>query len=369
MSRHGLFLFLAGLAVGLSVRAQDTTKAETPTARVVTIEQDEITLPAALGELRKQTGARVADETGLKERAFPLRLRKATFWEGLDAIARSAGARVALATGARPLALVKAEPGDRVPPTAYSGDFRVRLVKIASARELDSDRSSLTATLEVAWAPTLLPLFLDTHVRDVRAVGGDGKALTVESEGGSLAAIDGRSHTTLDLALPGVPRSMQQLASVEGKLLVVAPSKMLTFRFDADLKALRGALADGALRRLVQEEVTCRIAKLVLEKDRWSVQVALDYPRGGRTLESFQAGSLVANNDLVLVSRDGKRRLTRTGYVIDSVGSRRALVTYHFRDAPGRRLGAPGDWRPVYTAPAKIVDVTVPFSFKKVPLP
>ena len=123
------------------------------------------------------------------------------------------------------------------------------------------------------------------------------------------------------------------------------------------------------MRRLVQEDVTCQVAKVVTEKDRWSVQIALDHPAGGRTLESFQAGSLVANNELVLVGRDGKRRLTRSGYVIDAVSARRALVTYHFRDAPARLLGAPADWRPVYTAPAKIVDVEVPFAFKKVPLP
>jgi hypothetical protein len=368
MVRFALPLLGAVVGLGLLGVAQETPKGNTPAPRTVSIDKD-ITLPAALAELRKQTGARVLDETDLKDKTFALKLKEVTFWQALDGIARAAGARVALGNGGRPLALVRAAATDRVPPTSYSGDFRVRLPKIAATRELDSDRSALTATLEIAWAPAVMPLFLDTQVRDLRVVGGDGKALKLENDGSSLAAIDGRGHTTLDLALPGVPRSMQDLASVEGKLLVVAPSKMLTFRFDADLKTLQGALADGALRRLVQEEVTCRIAKVVAEKDRWSVQVALDYPRGGRTLESFQAGSLVANNELVLVSRDGKRRLARTGYVIDSVSSRRALVTYHFRDAPGRRLGAPGDWRPVYTAPARIVDVTVPFTFKKVPLP
>jgi hypothetical protein len=207
-------------------------------------------------------------------------------------------------------------------------------------------------------------------VRKLRALDQDNKPLKTTDEGGALAAVDGRVSTTLELTLPGVPRAQQSLALLEGKLQMVAPSKMLQFRFDGDLKTLQSALADGALRRLVQEEVVCRVGKIVAEKDRWSVQMALNYPRGGRALESFQAGSLVANNELVLVNKkDGKRSMAPSGYVIDAVSSRRALITYHFRDSRGRPLGALTDWRPVYRAPAKIIDVPFSFSFKNVPLP
>src|SRR5262249_35472749 len=113
----------------------------------------------------------------------------------------------------------------------------------------------------------------------------------------------------------------------------------------------------------------CRVEHVTTSKERWSVQLGLEYPPGGKSLESFQAASLVVHNELALVSKDGKRRLTPGNYVIDNVSSRRARVTYHFPDRPGARLGLPGDWTLHYRAPARIVEMPVAFRFHDVPLP
>ena len=86
-------------------------------------------------------------------------------------------------------------------------------------------------------------------------------------------------------------------------------------------------------------------------------------------LESFQASSLVVHNELVLTSKDGKRQLPSSSYVIDEISSRRAKVTYHFTDRPGQRRGSVRDWKVSYRAPARIVEVPVSFTFRGVPLP
>ena len=71
-------------------------------------------------------------------------------------------------------------------------------------------------------------------------------------------------------------------------------------------------------------DVTCRLDRLRLDRDRWTLGIALEFPPGGRTLESFQAGRLVVQNELRLVSADGKRTLAPTGYVVELGSSRRA---------------------------------------------
>ena len=99
--------------------------------------------------------------------------------------------------------------------------------------------------------------------------------------------------------------------------------------------------------------------------------IGLEYPAGGsgKTLESYQASSLVVQNELRLVSADGKRTLAPSSYVIDSVSSKRAQVSYHFTDQPRSRRGQPQQWRLTYQAPERLVDVPVRFAFKNIPLP
>jgi hypothetical protein len=215
----------------------------------------------------------------------------------------------------------------------------------------------------------LRPLFLESQVQELRVLDAAGNALRVQEEGSALAPVDGRYSYSIDLALPGFPRSAGHIGAVSGKLAAVAPSKMIAFRFDADLKALQGAVPGGTVRRLVQEEVVCRVVRTTLERSRWSITIALEYPEGGVRLESYQGGSMVLNNDLTLLSKDGKRSLPSSGYVVESISSRRAQVTYHFTDRPKIPRDRPEGWHLVYRAPARIVTVPFSFRFRNLPLP
>jgi hypothetical protein len=339
-----------------------------PESRRVTIRESAIPVKQALEELGRQSGVTVRDGRGGNDDPVALDLDRVSFWQALDTIAARAKGRVVLA-GDGAVLLARLPPGDRVPPTSYDGEFRARVVRVGSARDLDSGRGSCVFSVELVWTPTLRPLFLDSHASGVRLEGANGKAITVPEEGGSLAPVDGRSSFTLDVTTPALPRSEQRVSLLEGTVNAVVPSKFLTFRFDADLATLKGAVAGGAVRRMVQEDVVCRVDRVVLDKDRWSLRLAMEYPAGGKALESFQAGAMVVNNELVLASDDGKRSLTPSSYVIDTVSSRKAVVTYHFSDKPKAPLGAARQWKPRYTAAARVVEVPVRFRFRDVPLP
>jgi hypothetical protein len=329
-----------------------------------------VTVDRALQEIRRQTGATVRDDRDEAGQEVFLDLNRVSFWQAVDALALAAKAKPVLIGREGLVALQRPSATDRRPPVSYDGPFRTRILRVTSSRELDSDRRSCTVGLEVTWTPTLRPLFMESQAQQVRLRNSKGQDVPVAAEGASLVPVDGRLVLPIDVTLPALPRSEAHLGLLEGKLLAVAPSQMLRFAFDSDLQALKDAVPGGAQRRLTQEEVVCRITRVVLSRERWSVQVRLDYPEGNSKLESFQAGSLVVNNELVLRRKDGKRPpLSPTSYVIDQVSSRRALVTYHFTDRLGVLRGKAADWKPSYQAPARIVELPFRFSFRDVPLP
>jgi hypothetical protein len=362
-------LAFASFAVFPGAAQERTSAPVLPVVRRVDLRDDSITLTKALAEVRRQTGITVVDDRGGAEQTFALDLRQTAFWQAVDTIAQAVNARATLSERDAAVHLVARRRGERVPPTSYDGDFRVCALQTLASRNLDSDRAGCMVSLQVVWSPTLRPLFVESQVQGLRVVDPDGRSVAVPEEGSSLAAVDGRSSLTIDLALPAFPRAARQIRELSGKLVAIAPSKMLTFRFDASLKALHDAVADGTLRRLTLEDVVSRLSSIKLDRGRWSLAVALEYPEGNLRLESFQSASLVVNNELTLISKDGKRSLSPTGYVIDHVTSRRALVTYHFTDRPGSARGRAEDWQVQYRAPARIVSVPFRFSFRDLPLP
>jgi hypothetical protein len=263
---------------------------------------------------------------------------------------------------------VRRPEGYRRPPTSYDGLFRVTLKRVVAARDLDTDKGACTLTFEVAWVPNLLPLFLETQPQGLRMLDDRGKPVAVPAGGSSLGEAEGKTSLTFDVTLPALPRSAQRIGLVEGKLSAVAPSKMLTFRFD-NLARLAKAAPGSAARRQTQEATRCRIEKITVARDRWSVRVAVEMPEGSKPLESFQATSWLANNAMWLASADGKRRLPSGSYVVESCSARRAVLTYNFLDSAKRKRGRPEDWNVVYRTPALIVDIPIAFRFQDIPLP
>lgn len=341
-----------------------------PHSSSVTLQGNDLPVSRFLGELRRQSGVGVEDlrSDRKKPAMVSLDLREVTFWQALDTIAARTGSRVQ--TGREGgLTLTTAPEGFRQPPTSYDRAFRSRLVRVTATRDLEGESTTTTFGVEVAWMPTVFPLFLDSQAQKVRVLNSRKESMTVVSEGGTLTPVDGRSSLVVEVAVSDLPRSEPRVALVEGMINAVVPSKMLTYRFEADLAGLRDAVADGAVRRLVQDEVVCRVDRVILDGDRWSVQMGLNYPLGSKSLESFQASSLVVNNELRLISADGKQVLTPSSNLIEFVSSRRAQVTYHFTDRPGRKRGNPRDWKVEYRAPARIIETLVRFRFQDVPLP
>ncbi len=356
------------LAPCLAAAVAGDRAASTPEAscKPVSLRLEKTTIAKALADLSRQSGIRVQDRLAPSEPVISLDLPRTTFWPALDALARAAGARVELYSRDGQLALVRRPAGGPEPPVSYCGPFRTTLKRVAAYLDLETGASACATTLEVAWEPTLEPLYLQTGPRVLTVRDDRGRVLPVPRDGGEAAPVDGRLALTFEVPLPAVPRGTGRLALLEGRLSAVAPSRMLTFDFGS-LDRLASSPDGSSARRREEYGVTCQLTKARLEADRWTVQVAIDYPPGGVELESYQ--SRVVNNELVLVSKDGTKRLPAGGYVVDSAGPRKAVISYHFVDADGAVRGRPAGWKVLCRTPASLVEVPLTFSFKDVPLP
>src|SRR5581483_8511852 len=242
---------------------------------------------------------------------------------------------------------------------------------VTASRDLEvSDKNGQGGTtnvvVEVAWDPELLPLYLETRPHGLRLRDDRNSVLTVPDEGSSLAPVDGRIALAIDLHLPALPRRMRAIRSLEGELSMIGPSKMLTFTFDT-LDRLAQAKENDPERQLMQEGVACRIVEVKLLAKRWTVRVALDYPRGMKQLDTNQ--SWVVNNEMTLESPDGKKQLPSTNYVLESATEHGAILSYHFRDRADLPRGRAGSWRVRYRTPANLIETPIKFAFKNIPLP
>jgi hypothetical protein len=339
--------------------AQPAAQPAAPKPKTFSLSADQTKLSAVLAELSKKAGVTIEGKRGEADGPVTLNLKDATWWEAVDAVAAAAHAGVTVNPRDGRVTLVKAKDKDQGATTSRDGLFRAAVKRITAVHDFDTGDSVYTASVEVAWEPWLLPLFLETSPRGFKVKDESGKDLPVREEGSSLAAVDGRTAFLLELPLPALSRDARKIGQIQGSLSVIAPSRMLRLSFDP-----LDQLEKKAPVTVTQDGMTCKISKVVLNADRWSVQVALDYPPGGPTFESFQ--SWVVNNEMTLESKDGTKHLASNGYVLESSSPRRAVLTYHFTDK-GR--GKPEDWKVTYRTPASIVEIPLSFAFRDVRLP
>src|SRR5579884_2921180 len=347
-----VFAVFATLSLSLSASRDASGEDKSPASAIperktIILQGGKISVSQALAELTKQTGIRVEDARGAPDETIHLDWKQTPFWQALDALAAAAKARVNIYPTSGRIVLDKRGADYQLPPICYDGRFRLTVKKVTTSRDLEiSDKKTeggaTNLLVEVAWDPELLPLYLETRPHRLRLVDDRNNVLTVPDEGNSPAPVDGRIALPIDLHLPALPRRAMAIRSLEGELSMIAPSKMLTFTFDT-LDRLAKSKENDPERQLIQEGVTCRILEVKLLANRWTVRVALDYPRGMKQLDTNQ--SWVVNNEMTLESLDGKKHLSSTDYHFESATAHGAILSYHFRDRADLPRGKAGSWR------------------------
>jgi hypothetical protein len=339
--------------------------------RTFTFKSKGITLAAALKELTRQTGIAVFDRRGQKtDVPFPLTCDRLPFWEALDMIARAAHARVSLYQADGNLALVArpAQAADVLPlPVTSHGPFRIAVKGVTNRLDLETGSHTCAVKLEVAWEPRLQPFLVEVGPAVILfGKDKDGKVRKETLPSRGQDAVTGRNALEVDLRVPAPHRSAGEITLVQGTFVVTAPSKMLTFTFDR----LTAAKPPGPPR--TQEGVTVRLTEVVKEPDRWTFEVVIDNPRGGPRFESYQ--SWLGNNAIWLDKGAGTRQRLLPSAADEEIlklTATQAVVRYAFtkKGNAGVAFGEPGDWTLHYRTPGRMVEVTVPYAFKALPLP
>jgi hypothetical protein len=336
-----------------------------------TMQDKDIPLGTALEELAKQTGNQIEDLREAKEDTkIKLDLKKVTFWQALDAIAKAADAKIALYDRSGKLGLVDGPYLSL--PVSYSGLFRIHIKRIDVIQSLDMDAHICSIRMDIAWEPKFHALFMDPKPDPLVVQDDKGRALDAPDENKGLGAIGGRHAAEIEVRVNAPHRNAAQLALFKGRLAVLGPSKTLTFNFDKLSKIEKKAEA----RKETQDGVIVNIRELRPEGEGddqiWTIGLLLEYPPDGPKFESFQ--SWIVNNEIYLEKeKDGiKQRFPcNFGLETDEQSENKALMRYRFGDQPEKKLllGKISDWKLVYRTPGRIAAIPIPFEFKDLPLP
>jgi len=321
-----------------------------------------MSLPVALASVERQTGNTIVDQRMQKsEDQIKLDLNKVSFWQALDAIARTAN--VAFSPYRAEGAVAVIDGPYRSVPVSYNGLFRVAVKGTTVHNDLESDTRTCTANLEIAWEPRFQPFYLDVGAAAVVfAADGTGKKMHATIAAQGKQPVTQRGAVEIPVLMSAPQRTSARIESFTGKLSFVGPTRMLVFTFN-DLKPTGLPVQE-------KEGVTVQMARIVVTADRWSVDVNIQNPPGGPEFESFQ--SWLQNNEIRLEKgKGGEDLIWKPSGEEHRVSSDRAAATYHFlhRGRTPELIGKLGDWRIAYQTPARIVEVEATYAFKDVPLP
>jgi len=330
--------------------------------KYVTLNENGTPVSKVLQKLREQTGIEVLRQ-GTDDPSIKLDLKKATFWQAFDAIAKAADMRGSVYQRDGKLALVQGPY--REVPTYYSGPFRVVLKRIMTIQDLDTGGHACVARLEVAWQPPFQAFLLETKPDSIVLKDDKGLEQDVPKLGKGTGFVDStRSAMEIDIPLPALRRSVPRIGLLKGSLNMIGSGKQLTFEF-AGLKK----------DKKEQEGVTIEITKFESKKDEdnestYTVELGLKYPPSTFKFESFQISAWLVRNKALLV-RKGMKYPENAGYDSDDIAPNQVVVHYRWEDKKERNflLGKPDDWKFEYLTPGPVIEVPIPFEFKDVELP
>ncbi len=333
-------------------------------ASLVTL-QGSMPLSQALEALQQQTGNTVFDyreSFGQQPRnvAVQANFQRTAFWEALDTLLDQADLTV-YPFAERPGVALVARDETEIPRkqrgAVYAGPFRLEIAEISAHRNVrQPDLQQLQLQMEVAWEPRLQPIHVHLPVDTLAAWDDTGSRLTPvgsATPGAEIAPGSTYADFVLPFALP--PRNAQRIARLQGKLVVLAPGRVETFRFEKlrDARNISQRMA-GA---------TVMLERVRKNNEAWEVRVLLRFDDAAGALESYRGW--VFNNEAYLEDAQGNRlgydTFETTRHTDSEVG-----VAYYFTlddDAALDNLAL------VYKSPSVILTLATELEFLYLPLP
>jgi hypothetical protein len=318
---------------------------------------------AVLGEVAKQlsdaSGVPVRVPPNLLKTKCPLSpMKEVPFWAALQSAADKSGTRIALSDGGRKVELLPRGASRECAST--SGAFRVVVNQVVGRALLDQGVTYHEVHLLVHWEPRVRVYRIDSLPKVTKVADAAGSKVTADAGGTQVLPLDATSE--MKVRLSGLTRDSGRITALAGSFTVTAADKLLAFAFDSSGK-LPAEQKQG--------DVTAALKRVQKKDDTWEVEVEATYPPNQPAFESFQGEWWLRDNRLVVRSPTGKSFVVGD-YEVPTPDSPRPLrAIYRFKENPKTGLGNPTakGWSVVYETPAPLVETTVPFELKDIPLP
>jgi hypothetical protein len=220
-------------------------------------------------------------------------------------------------------------------------------------------------TLELAWEPRFLPYLIEPGPASLRA--GNGFMTKVPAR--AAVPVADQSAREIELMFAAPPRSAPMINELAGTLTVTTPIAQHRFEFKYP-KVKSHQSTDG---------VQVTVNNVATQPDRWTVELTVQHPAAAPQFDSFQrwlGGKVWLDSTTCVFERGVGENLQilrpdplRTQIV--SASAERVTVRFQFlKNNPG---GVPleniDSMKLVCRTPGRMVEMTVPYTFKDLPLP
>ena len=260
----------------------------------------------AIVDCRREFGQPTSDP------ALKVDFDKTPFWPALDQVLDQAGLASYLYANKGALGVVagsgKKGSGGRA-RVSYSGPLRLEAASVFARRDLRSaDGDRLFVTVDAAWEPRLRVISLFCRAANICAVDERGAPLPVE-DGKVQEEVPVPDETTgveLNVPLMLPPRSVQRIASLKGRLIVMMAGKVETFRF-AQLESAKNVKQRIAGVTVTLEQVQKSAAGGRAKDATWEVRLRVQFDDAGDALASHR--QWIFNNEARLEAPTEKQSL------------------------------------------------------------
>jgi len=325
-----------------------------PTASRVTLTGTQ-PLTKHASALMQQANVLIEIDRAVKDRQVMLDLQSVPFWEAVERLAQAADHRLAVSG---PKISLFREPYRKV-PVDLEGPFRTVVKKSHSKLDVETGQRTCEVQIQIVWEPKFKAFYVETPAKSMSAANDTGKSLRMIDDGSSKMPVAGQS-AEITLRLADIPRSMQQIAQLQGLVKIVGTTQLLQFTFEA------GKTGETTTQR--QSGVAATFSRFQKRSRVWTAQVQFEYPKGGPEFESFQ--SFLLDNECWLQRPDGAK-FPSTGFEVGGERGGGILVSYHFQEnhKTGFALDDARGWKLVVRTPGPIIEVPLRFTLEQVPLP
>lgn len=339
----------------------------------VTLIGEDLPLVDVIARITQQTGNKIVDYRDqfgeeVTEPRIDLKLEKVPYWKALDEVLDKSQLTVYDFAGERGVFLVN-RPQNQLPRedhACYAGPFRLEAIRFEALRDLRQvEGRSLKLFLNVAWEPRLMPVAIRQPLEEIKAIGTGNVTIEVAgSEGEPEASVsDETSSAELQIPLELPPRSVEKITSLKGKLRVMVPGPLQTFRFDQLPVVGEGPKANIKVPKVEQRKagVTVIVDQVRKNNEIWEVRTRIRFDKPGDSLESHR--SWILRNEVYLVGAD-KKRITPGGYEQTRQTENEVGIAYLVELPKG-----PAGMALVYQTPTTVFELPVEYELHDLELP